>query len=446
MATIYKILFEVKLLHEYYLTNTNGENIFDLNLQADRINFLQEKYLTNKENIDSDIAYKIPVALESTYRNHRLKIIPSYGGFKIAIEVKAVKMPDGSTTYLPKFPLADNANIAVLLLRKNNLSDSFTNRNINSPLNGKYYFSNQNINGAKSFPYLTNDINLFDAAFNYEQGALVKFAANDYRSFYRDDSNAINWLSFTGKGFANDNDRMLVNTNFSYSFPAAANITVATLTIKDANGNTIKNKEGNVISVFNVSNVAGLGKINLSIPSTSVLTIPNTVANEKCLYTLEVNGNNGYSKIYTLFFATEEADVMESIGVINVQPKVTNAAFNFLDNNGKLILIKQADGTKNPAAPIFEINFKSRQTFWRYSNNKKNPIQSGLHPDFLLPKNGSLITKMPRTITYVPTLFKKPDNSFYYLPNPNNNAIISAENGKIYSDINVRESTLFPIV
>ena len=44
MNTVFKILFEVKLLHEYYLTDTKGENIFDINLQADRINFLREKF------------------------------------------------------------------------------------------------------------------------------------------------------------------------------------------------------------------------------------------------------------------------------------------------------------------------------------------------------------------------------------------------------------------
>ena len=347
---------------------------------------------------------------------------------------------------MPKFPLADDVNIAILLVRKNNLQDSFTNRNFSNALNGRYYFSNENLQGVKSFPYLTNDINLFDAAINYEHGALVKFATNDYRTFYRDDSNAVNWLPFTGKGFANDNDRMLVNTNFSYSFPAAANVTISTLTIKDEGGNTIKNKEGNVISVFNVSNAAGLGKINVSIDPTTVLTIPNNIANEKCLYTLEVNGNNGYSKVHKLFFIEVEADAMESTGLINIQPKVTNTAFNILDINGKLLTIKQADGTVSPVPPIFEINFKSRQTFWRYSNNKKKPIQSGLYPDFLLPKNGMLITKTPRTLTYIPTLFKKPDNSLHYLPNPSNNATVTAENGKMYSDINVRESTLFPIL
>ena len=446
MSTVFKILFEVKLLHEYYLTDTKGENIFDINLQADRINFLREKYVANREDINSDIGYKIPKAFETLYKNHRLKLIPSYAGFKIAIEVKAIKMPDGSTTYLPKFPLADDVNIAILLVRKNNLQDSFTNRNFSNALNGRYYFSNENLQGVKSFPYLTNDINLFDAAINYEHGALVKFATNDYRTFYRDDSNAVNWLPFTGKGFANDNDRMLVNTNFSYSFPAAANVTISTLTIKDEGGNTIKNKEGNVISVFNVSNAAGLGKINVSIDPTTVLTIPNNIANEKCLYTLEVNGNNGYSKVHKLFFIEVEADAMESTGLINIQPKVTNTAFNILDINGKLLTIKQADGTVSPVPPIFEINFKSRQTFWRYSNNKKKPIQSGLYPDFLLPKNGMLITKTPRTLTYIPTLFKKPDNSLHYLPNPSNNATVTAENGKMYSDINVRESTLFPIL
>ena len=45
MSVIYKILFEVKLLHEYYLTRIKGDNIFD-GADADARNvFLLEQFV-----------------------------------------------------------------------------------------------------------------------------------------------------------------------------------------------------------------------------------------------------------------------------------------------------------------------------------------------------------------------------------------------------------------
>lgn len=41
MNTVYKILFEMRLLHEFYLTDKEGKNIFDFPAQADRLNFLK---------------------------------------------------------------------------------------------------------------------------------------------------------------------------------------------------------------------------------------------------------------------------------------------------------------------------------------------------------------------------------------------------------------------
>ena len=44
MATIYKILFDVKLFHEFYLTEPNGNTIFNIVSQVDRLNFLMDQF------------------------------------------------------------------------------------------------------------------------------------------------------------------------------------------------------------------------------------------------------------------------------------------------------------------------------------------------------------------------------------------------------------------
>jgi len=44
MAIIYKTLFEVKLLHEFYLTRKDGNTIFALPDQPARLKFLLDEY------------------------------------------------------------------------------------------------------------------------------------------------------------------------------------------------------------------------------------------------------------------------------------------------------------------------------------------------------------------------------------------------------------------
>jgi hypothetical protein len=444
MSLIYKILFEVKVLHEFYLTESNGETIFDLNNQADRLVFLSKKFAANQENINSEINFLVPEQAKKLYADHRLKLLTTYAGFKLGMEVKQVRLPDNSVTYEPKIPLADDINIPVLLVKKNDLLDGFTNKNIQKPLNAGYYFSNENLTGNKSFPFLAADTALFDPSMNYEQGELVKFPTNDYGELYKDDANVVKWVSFTGGGYSNDNDRLLLATNFYYSFPPA--VTDAHVTIKDAAGNIIKDKEGNSISEFHFVSSQSLGKVRISIDPSRVLLVPHEMAHEKLLYTLEVNGNNGYSKTHKLFFMGGEFNAKACLALVNIKSKVTDPAFNVIDNAGKLLTRKLPDGTHDPMPPVFEIRLKSRLSFWRYINDKRKNIQSGLHPDFLISKNGTLVSKAPRALTYGPTLFRNAvDNTLHYLPNPERYALIKTENDKIYSDITVRESDLFPL-
>ena len=451
MKLIYKILFEVKLLHEFYLTESNGKTIFDINAPADdavaqkaRLAYLSQKFSENRENINSEIEFQIPEQSKSLYANHHLKMITTYAGFKVGIEVNAVKL-GGTVTYEPKFPLPDSTNIPVLLLRKNGFLDGFTNKPVNKALNAGYYFSNENTTGNKSIPFLSAEISSFDISAKYEQGELVKFGANDYREFYKDDGGVESWVSFTVGGYANDNDRLLVSTDFSYSFPVTSNVTNVHITIKDADGNTIKNKEGNSISEFHFVSTENLRKVNISIDPSRVLFVPNSIANEKLLYTLEVNGNGGYNKVHKMFFSGAELKAKGAFGLINIKPKVTDPAFNIIDGLGKLLTRKQPDGIINPLPPVFEIRLRSRLSFWRYINNKRKEIQNGLHPDFLITKGGVLESIKPRALTYIPTLFRKADNTLHYLPNPDRYGLIKIENDRMYSEITVRESDLFPL-
>ena len=59
-SLIYKTLFEIKLMHEFYLTEKDGNTIFDLADQKDRINFLLNQYTIDRSSVNKDIEFKFP--------------------------------------------------------------------------------------------------------------------------------------------------------------------------------------------------------------------------------------------------------------------------------------------------------------------------------------------------------------------------------------------------
>jgi hypothetical protein len=118
MKLIYKTLFEVKILHEFYQTEKAGNTIFDLDLQENRMSFLKEKFYSLSKNINSDLQFIVPESAKSLFKDYFLKLIPSYSGFKVLCSVKAKLNPSGITSYEPIQKLPDDLLLPVLLLKK----------------------------------------------------------------------------------------------------------------------------------------------------------------------------------------------------------------------------------------------------------------------------------------------------------------------------------------
>lgn len=300
-----------------------------------------------------------------------------------------------------------------------------------------FYFTNTNLIGSKTFPSLSNDTSRFVEGAAYQQGDIALFGVNDTKEFYIDDDNREQWQPVKGNGFATDNDRLLVPLKFKYTFDKADEVTQSEFILRDSSGN--------IITSISVKDENVLQTVVLNFRDLEIVTLTDT-AEEKISYSLEVTGNNGYVKTTKLFFFDDLNKVNNDIwGILQVTPKVSDSAFNLLDNAGLLFTRKTADGTIN-AHPIFEIRIKSRLIFWRYINDNKKRIKSTGYPtDFLNFKEGKLITKQPRAATYLPTFFRKSDNTFHYLPNPVNYDMIKSEEKRLYADILVPESSLFPV-
>src|ERR1700730_16639813 len=130
MPLVYKTLFEVKILHEFFLTEKDGKTIFELPNQADRINFLLDEYTLERISITNDLQFNFPSHLQLDYKGIFLILIIGYSAFKVLTRVNARPMPDNSLVYEPAAILPDDLNIYVLLSRNDTSIDSYTNSRI----------------------------------------------------------------------------------------------------------------------------------------------------------------------------------------------------------------------------------------------------------------------------------------------------------------------------
>lgn len=437
MSIVYKIVCEVKLMHEYYLTGSNGQTVFDEALQDDRIDFLQQQFINDNRTVNQDIEFVIPEMLQEMYRSYHLRIIPSYSGFKLAARCIRQKLADGTTVYEPFVSLPNSLPIYVLLRAKNNIS-SFSSIPFDKPLQSAYFFTNDDFPGVKSFPFLASSVPAFDAAKIYEQGEIASFGINGIKIFLN--NGAVDpWLALNGTGYVNETDRLLVPLRFNYSFPVSLNVIEASFTLTNSNGDEIKK----------ITAIAGEAiksvTLDFNTDTNLVQTVPAKAIAPESFYTLTVSGSNGYTRTFSLLFTDDKLHISGYTALICLRPQVPVAAFNLLDASGLLHTRINPDSTKVPV-PVFELWMKSRLVYWSYRNNERKNIK--LMPDtqdVLVYDNGILVTKDPRPLSYQPIMLKKPDNSFQYLPNPLPGDPVNINNSKHFVNILVPASKLFPL-
>jgi hypothetical protein len=437
MAAIYKILCEVKWLHEYYLTASNGETVFDFPSQNDRINFLFQQFVKDGKTINHHLEFVIPEPFQQLFKDYNLRIVPSYSGFKLAVKCTKKILPEGTTVFQPTATIPDALDIMIMARERNNIH-SISNISLKSPFAPRFYFTNDEFPLVKTYPFLSAPVAAFDPARLYEQGEIAEFAANDVREFLN--NGAVDpWLPLQGTGYINESERLLVPLAFSISFSAVDNVSDVIFTLKDANGNEVK--------VFRVTKNSLLKTVwlNFRSDSNSIITIPAKSPGVSSLYTLDITGNNGYQKSFKLLFAEDTLNIFNQVGLISLKSKVSNTLFNLTDNEGNLQTRILADNTQVPP-PVFELWMKSRLVFWQYLNNKQKKIKLTTDTQDLLAENsGVLITKNPRSLTYSPVLLKKPDNTFQYLPNPLPGDNMKIQESRFLMNILVPESKMFPL-
>ena len=438
MSLIYKTLFEIKLIHEYFFTDINGDTIFMQPTQDARMNILLDEFVGDRKSINDDLLFEFPKSRSAAYKDYELILFPTYSGFKIAVRVNQKSLSDNTLVYSPLHTLPADFNIYILISKKNNSIESYTNSILGRPVPFMYFFSNETILSPKAFPYLTADVPAFDSSKIYQQGEIASFGANDIRQFYKDGTTD-QWVSTSGNSFVNENDQLLAPLKFYYSFDANATITDAEFVLKDKNGTILK--------TIIAHNTDFIQKTLLDFSDLSdVISIPETFVYPDIIYSLQVSGSNGYLKNHSVVFG-DQFYSRENWGLINIRTGVTNASFNLFGTDGFLIKRKSPTAIWTEA-PIFEIPIKSRFAFRRFKNVKGKELK--LDPSlngYLFKQDKNLLSIQPNSISN--SYFKLPKQGSAdtkYFPGPVNFDIAKDEKERICFDIMVPESELFPVM
>jgi hypothetical protein len=433
MNILYKTLCEIKLLHEYYLTEGDGNTIFDIAEQEGRLAFLQNKLIDNYPSINDDLSFEIHADSQNIFSGHQLKLIPSYSGFQIVIAVTEKERTGGGIAYEPKIPLPGDMILTILLRRKNAMFDTLSNVKLQNPIPSVFFFTNQTLSATKTYPYLSPPVSPRNPLLSYQQGDLVFDPAdNTVQAFYIDRSGAEQWAPVKGEGYITESDRLLVSPRFFYTLPATA-AGEASFMLADHSGNVIKTIQHEVDQGKRV-----LLDLEDAIDSPAVF-------GSSAIYSLKVTVNNGFHAVHSVIFNTFKLPE-DTWGLVVLQPGVEQSAYRLLDDEGYLFQGINASGDAI-LPPLFEIRIKSRLTFWRYRNNNRKKIKanSSLNPYlFHDASKGVMETITLRNATYVPTIFKDGSNT-KYLPNPSSFELLGSEGQRMYTEVSVPRSYLFDV-
>jgi hypothetical protein len=450
MKLLYQILCEVKVLHEYYLTNPDNTVVFQDATQTERLAWLTNRYAEDQPVIGDDLEFVLPAAMVRPFANQGMVLVKSLGGFLVGIQVNETVQSNGTITYAPAIALDPTFNIVVLMRQVQGEFALLTNGRLQRPVQTLYYFTNEQVQGPRTAPVLSAPISPWVSGYPYEQGELSAIGSVIYTSYYIGSTQAK--AEVPGDGFANENDRLITGTDFDYTFLPSDNVTEATFTLQDQSGNTITSQKYSSTQVLDTVELNFSAAV--SAAGAPLFTLPLARASDPILYTLAVTGTGGYSKTIKLIFYDTPAELLSAWGVIQLQVAVSNSGLNLLDSNGNLYApVLPAPDVSNSPYPVFEIRCKSRYTFWRYYSDdpsKTLNAPSGALASFLqTATGGALTTQAPVPSTYLPFFFSTDPSastpSFTYLPNPVEGVVIEVDGNQLFSNIWVPESGIFPV-
>jgi hypothetical protein len=323
----YKKLFEVKLLHDYYLDKSDE---FFTDLPPD-----EQKVQLNNYDVGNFLHVSPAEKSVKLMRDHRLIFKNTKQGFVLLCQL------DNSDNNKP-FIALDDLKLTFLLQGSNNYILNFTSLPLSGNAGHIYYYSNLAGNSGANFPSLSLPMPAFAAGDTYLTGDMVMFGGQAYLALQElapataDPGTAgSGWLLINDIAYTSTSDRLVSGSSFyNFQFPNPdMEIKVEVRDMKDQLIYQIikDNKGGNTSSDIDLRSLIS-GKYHLNIKDT---------ADNSELEDLDFYLNNDLPATSSIF------------GVIEIFVN-KGSGYHILNASGA---IKELE---------YEIRFKNRLTNWRY--------------------------------------------------------------------------------
>lgn len=205
----YKILFELRIVHDYYLIDNSGGSVFALPT-IEREDLLQARLRVGRYDLRGDFDFFLNREDLKKLRDYRIKFVKTPMGFFAAMEVESEEDGNGNRRYRPFIPPPPDAYLAFGLNAVNPFIGNITELHLGDADGLIYYFSNT---GTHDDNALASPVPLLvtDGSRNYLMGELAQDPGGDILQALEDNdgSNPAQWETITGNGFVHQGDRSL---------------------------------------------------------------------------------------------------------------------------------------------------------------------------------------------------------------------------------------------
>jgi hypothetical protein len=312
-SVIFKKLFEVHVLHDYYLTKANlstaTNSYFSLST-ANQSTLLQNVLHLDKFDINEYLEIKPDPETRELFKQYSMRFIPTPLGFFLGAEVRKTETILGSgsvlSTYKPYYALPDGFHLQFIIQNKDSQFENIAEQPSPSPYQANYFFTNQNAAASKIFPALS-------------EGA---------------------------SGLLHPSDLKLLP--FRLGIPAAIG-TALKVILEDSVGNVLVEKEKLTTKQITVLNLQDFGYSPTDQPP-----IPDGQ------YTLKIEENT-VPVLNEKFFFSNRLYRNTNLGVLDIFIDAQDPPYDLLDTDGNLKTRLEVDtgGTRTITPhPIFELRIE----------------------------------------------------------------------------------------
>ena len=388
----YQRLFEIRILHEYYLLGPNVLSYFDLP-KTNRDTIFRNRVLWNQYHLRGDLQIEPDKKTETILKGLRWRFLQTSAGFSVAASTVPFQLSNGTPAKKPAIPPSTGTQMLFYIRSRNQFFNNFTA----VPLRTKtpqpiYYCSNSalSVDGA-DFASLSAQVAAIQAGRQYEMGELALIAGGLKEALQNTDGNntTTHWRNLSGDGYVNDSDRICLPKTFNYPFDASDNVQSAIFTLEKPDGTSLP-----------PVTITGTGTKPLTNAPVHFTPLP-----PDGFYQLKID--TGAVQKNLDVFLTDAYDPT-ALGIVHLNLDETDLTYRILGAEGE-IRNENTDPAGKPIPPVFEIRFRSRRTIWRYlSYYNTRRIKPDNLPDHLTQEDNAAITLAPQPFTLLPLGISSP--------------------------------------